>query len=61
MKTQRGKKRFRIALGGLLLAAFLLLVAGCATTEEVNTSDSRPWNSPKGWESGLPVSLTEGR
>ncbi|MFT4590034.1 MAG: hypothetical protein ACI9VS_001539 [Candidatus Binatia bacterium] len=61
MKTQREKNRIRIALGGILLAAFCVLTTGCVTTEEVSTADSRPWNSPKGWESGLPVSLTEGR
>ncbi len=47
--------------------AFLLLVvlaamglAGCASTESDNVS-VRPWNSPRGWESGLPSTMTEGR
>lgn len=43
-----------------LLAAGLFLLAGCASTEPENAS-SRPWNSPKGWETGLPSGLTEGR
>jgi len=42
----------------LLLAAAVL--AGCATTESENLSE-RPWNSPRGWETGLPSALTEGR
>lgn len=42
----------------LLLCAWLF--AGCATTEPDNMS-ARPWNSPKGWETGLPAALNEGR
>lgn len=47
----------------LLLAVLVALVAtfcGCASTESENAS-TRPWNSPKGWETGLPVGITEGR
>ncbi len=47
--------------------AFLLLVvlaamglSGCASTESDNVS-VRPWNSPRGWETGLPSTMTEGR
>ena len=44
-----------LKLGRCLLAALafggMLLVSGCGTTEPDNMS-SRPWNSPKGWESG---------
>lgn len=47
-----------------LLAAFLVAVVvalcGCASAESENAS-TRPWNSPKGWESGLPSGMTEGR
>jgi hypothetical protein len=43
-----------------VLAAFSVLVTGCATTESENMS-ARPWNSPKGWETGLPATLNEGR
>jgi len=42
----------------LFLAA--LVLSGCASTEPDNLS-SRPWDSPKGWENGLPSSMTEGR
>ena len=35
----------------LVLAGFAL--AGCASTESENMSE-RPWNSPQGWETGLP-------
>ena len=44
----------------LLLGASLLALAGCASTESENAS-TRPWNSPKGWETGLPSGMTEGR
>ena len=44
----------------LLFGASLLVLAGCATTESDNAS-TRPWNSPKGWETGLPSGMTEGR
>jgi hypothetical protein len=44
----------------LLLASALLGVCGCASTESENTS-ARPWNSPRGWENGLPSGMTEGR
>lgn len=41
---------------GLLFVAVLgalALVTGCGTTEPDNQS-SRPWNSPKSWEGGVP-------
>lgn len=41
-----------------LLALFCLLavwVTGCATNDE-NLAE-RPWNSPKGWEGGVPSNL----
>jgi len=45
----------------LLLTATLLSLTGCATTDPENAS-VRPWNSPRGWETGgLPSSLNEGR
>ena len=42
------------------LTLCLLLLAGCASQEPENAS-VRPWNSPKGWETGLPPGMTEGR
>lgn len=45
-------------LAGLLLVGWLFV--GCASTEPNNRS-ARPWNSPKGWETGLPAGLNEGR
>lgn len=44
----------------LLLGVSLLTLAGCASTESDNMS-STPWNRPKGWETGLPSGMTEGR
>ncbi len=44
----------------LLLVGTGLFIGGCATEESSNMS-SRPWNTPKGWESGLPSALSEER
>jgi hypothetical protein len=44
----------------LLLALGTLGLSGCASTEPDNLSE-RPWNTPKGWENGLPSGMTEGR
>lgn len=43
-----------------LIVALGLIITGCADTESSNRAE-RPWNSPKSWENGLPVGLTEGR
>jgi hypothetical protein len=44
----------------LLLAAACLALSGCATEEPENTS-ARPWNQPRGWESGYPSQMFQGR
>lgn len=49
--------------GSLVLLVVILAAlggAGCQSTEAGNAS-ARPWNSPRGWETGLPSALTEGR
>jgi hypothetical protein len=43
----------------LVLAAFAL--SACSTTEDSENASVRPWNAPKGWENGLPSTMTEGR
>ena len=43
----------------LVLAGFG--ISGCASTEDSDNASVRPWNSPKGWETGLPSNMTEGR
>jgi predicted component of type VI protein secretion system len=40
----------------LLLVLAAVVLAGCASTESDNLSE-RPWNSPQGWENGLPSSM----
>ena len=40
----------------LLLVLVVLAGGGCATTESDNMSE-RPWNTPQGWESGLPSGM----
>jgi type IV pilus biogenesis protein CpaD/CtpE len=37
----------------LLLVLAALSLSGCASTESDNLSE-RPWNSPQGWENGIP-------
>ena len=44
----------------LLLLLVVLGLSGCGTTEPDNMS-ARPWNSPKGWETGFPAGIYEGR
>jgi len=44
----------------LLLAVAGVGLTGCATTEAENTS-SKPWNSPEGWQSGVPGQMLNGR
>ena len=53
-----------LQLGRGLLAVVALvmlgLATGCATGEPDNQS-SRPWNTPKGWEGGVPGMLYDRR
>lgn len=42
----------------LVLSAASFLCVGCKSEDELST---RPWSTPKSWESGLPAGLTEGR
>jgi hypothetical protein len=43
----------------LLLVGLGVLLAGCATEPE--NASARPWNQPRGWETGLPPAMYEGR
>jgi hypothetical protein len=45
----------------ILLALLALGLAGCATTGEDESYSDRPWNSPRGWEHGMPSQFYEGR
>jgi hypothetical protein len=40
----------------LLLVLAAVALGGCASTESDNLSE-RPWNTPQGWENGLPSSM----
>jgi hypothetical protein len=56
------KRLARVVLRSLP-SFFLVLAAatafgGCASDDQVTT---RPWNTPKTWENGLPSAMTEGR
>ena len=51
-----------IRLSALLgLAGLLLGITGCASTEDSENNSVRPWNTPMGWENGLPSTMQEGR
>ncbi len=45
----------------LALAVTALGLGGCASTADSDNASVRPWNAPKGWENGLPSTITEGR
>ena len=45
----------------MLCIAAAALGAGCASTRDPENLSERPWNSPKGWEHGLPTGMLEGR
>jgi hypothetical protein len=45
----------------LFLGAVVLSLSGCATTDDADNASVRPWNTPKGWENGLPSNMQEGR
>lgn len=51
-------KFIRHILTVVALVGFTAMLAGCKTDDELS---SRPWNTPKTWENGLPSSMTEGR
>ena len=44
----------------LLLVVAALGLNGCASTESDNHSE-RPWNTPQGWETGLPSAMYDQR
>ena len=54
------KRLLSVCVSPLALSAALvglsLWLTGCATTEQENQAE-RPWNSPQGWEGGIPPSL----
>jgi hypothetical protein len=57
-------RKFSVNARSVLLLLLLLLAVGlnaCSTTGESDNASARPWNSPKGWETGLPSTMTEGR
>lgn len=47
----------RALLLALMLAAWAL--TGCSTTDDPENASVRPWNAPKGWETGVPSQMTE--
>ena len=38
----------------LFLAVLAVSASGCATTSDSESTSERPWDTPKGWENGLP-------
>jgi hypothetical protein len=58
MKVLSAKARWIFLL---LLAVIALGLSGCATPDGPGGDREVPWGSPKGWENGIPGSMTEGR
>lgn len=54
------KRAFSCLLLVLSLGLLSGLTSGCSTTEPENQS-SIPWNSPRGWEHGLPAGINPER
>jgi len=57
-------KRVLLNPRAVLLLLLLLTTIGltaCATSDDSDNASVRPWNTPKGWETGLPSNMTEGR
>jgi hypothetical protein len=54
------KKQLSILLLGLFAMLLMFGGMGCASTDSENVS-SRPWNSPRDWEGGLPPAFMQGR
>ncbi len=51
--------RLILTVFGLVILAAL---AGCASTgRDVDNASARPWGTPRDWEHGLPIGITEGR
>jgi hypothetical protein len=44
----------------MLFTLLLLAASGCATKEPDNAS-VRPWDSPMGWENGIPSGMYQNR
>lgn len=55
------KSIWRMVVQALILGAGLLVISGCATTDDSENLSERPWNTPKSWEGGLPTGMMEGR
>jgi hypothetical protein len=50
----------RLLIRGFFLALLLAAAwgaAGCKTDEEATNEAVRPWNAPKGWETGVPSGM----
>lgn len=43
------------------LALIAVMGNGCATPDKTENASERPWNSPQGWENGIPSSLYQYR
>jgi hypothetical protein len=60
MKSQT-YKFLNIFFAVVTATAFFIFLTGCATTDNDENLSSRPWNTPKSWETGVPSGLLEGR
>jgi hypothetical protein len=54
MKRRAARWLLLFAMGAVLAG-----VSGCETNEPQKNASVRPWNSPQGWENGLPVDMNQ--
>lgn len=47
-------------LFALLLAGAMGLLSGCAT-DDPDSMDTKPWDTPQGWEGPFPSNMNQGR
>ena len=51
----------RLALSLLLAVVAGLLLGGCVADDGAANDSPRPWATPRGWGTGLPSTINEGR
>lgn len=57
MKARQLIRQFSI----FAILTLALVLIGCKSNNQPKNRSSRPWNSPKGWESGVPGFLQNER
>jgi hypothetical protein len=51
----------RIVLVAVALVSVLCITGCTSVADDSNHVSTRPWNTPKSWEGGMPSGMNEGR